>query len=390
MRASTTYYLFTGLQAFGIGMTVTLYVPFLLSIGLTLSEVSLVNAAFWLTIVLSELPTGMLADGRGRSFSLALGAFFWGLGAVVYACATGFFTAVFAECMLGVGAAFCSGADQAWVTDALKSEGRGEDLKKTLGSAAVVRGVTILLGGLLGVSLGAVHLRLIWVPAIIFDLIAIFLVLLFMRGRGDAEERVTELEALKKSWKLLSKDRELAWALAAILLFALVLPFNHYWSVRFEDLLGRDMLGWTWTLMYAGLIVAGAWVRRHPPGKSEASLVAFSLGAAGLGLAFGASAYIPGMLGAIFIHEVARGAFDPLLSTFVQHRVESSHRATYGSLQSFLGKAGYIVVPLVVSYYLADKGTDLQAIPHVWAASGTLLALGAFGLWIFRPKASVH
>ncbi len=386
MRASTTYYLFTGLHALGIGITVTLYVPFLLSIGLSLSEVSLVNAVFWMVIVLSELPTGMFADGRGRSFSLTLGATFWALGAWVYATAGGVWQVVFAEALCGVGSAFLSGADQAWVTDALKREGREDDLKKTFATSAIVRGGAMLLGGLLGVPLGNLDLRFIWVPGIFLGLLAALVAHKLMRGRGNAEDRVTELEALKKSWKLLSRDKELAWALAALLLFALVLPFNHYWSVRFEDVLGRSSLGWTWALLYAGLILAGMWVRNHPPGKSEASLVALSLGTAGLGLAFGASGFVPVMMSAVFIHEVARGAFDPLLSTFVQHRVESSHRATYGSLQSFLGKAGYIGVPLIVSWYLADKGTDLSAIPNVWMASGLLLAASALILWIFRPR----
>ncbi|NQV90113.1 hypothetical protein HQ487_01760 [Candidatus Uhrbacteria bacterium] len=76
MSATRTYYVFTAFIYIGLGATVTAYTPFLQSIGLSLSQIALVNAIFWSVIILSELPTGMLADGRSRAYSLKLGGTF--------------------------------------------------------------------------------------------------------------------------------------------------------------------------------------------------------------------------------------------------------------------------------------------------------------------------
>ncbi|MEK7481456.1 MAG: MFS transporter, partial [Patescibacteria group bacterium] len=108
MRPERLYYLFTALVRLGPTVTVTAYVPFLLSLGLSLGEVGLVNAVFWAVVMLAEVPTGMLADGRGRAWSLKIGAFIQLVGIALYVTATGLYSAMFAEAMLGIGAAFLS------------------------------------------------------------------------------------------------------------------------------------------------------------------------------------------------------------------------------------------------------------------------------------------
>lgn len=67
------YYLFIALLYFGKGAYVTGYVPFLQSIGFSLAEVSLLNLCYWILVAVLELPTGLLADGRGRTWSLMMG-----------------------------------------------------------------------------------------------------------------------------------------------------------------------------------------------------------------------------------------------------------------------------------------------------------------------------
>src|SRR3989338_336825 len=118
MSVTKIYYLFTALMGLGMGATMTVYAPFLLSIGLSLGEIALVNALFWAIIIAAEIPTGMFADGRSRAFSLKVGMIFHGLGAILYLFADGFWSVALAESTLGIATAFMSGAQQAWITDA--------------------------------------------------------------------------------------------------------------------------------------------------------------------------------------------------------------------------------------------------------------------------------
>lgn len=74
-----------------------------------------------------------------------------------------------------------------------------------------------------------------------------------------------------------------------------------------------------------------------------------------------------------------RGFFQPLTESFVQHRVHTSYRATFGSLQSFLGRIGFAVVPLVVWLFIADKPNTSATISLVWIICLIVLLLGATG-----------
>ena len=66
MHPATVFGLVRLLIGLSLGTHATVYGPFLASIGLSVSEVFWTNAFFIGTITLCEVPTGMLADKRGR------------------------------------------------------------------------------------------------------------------------------------------------------------------------------------------------------------------------------------------------------------------------------------------------------------------------------------
>src|SRR5215475_4534884 len=87
-------------------------------IGMSLTDVMLLQAMFGLAIVLCEFPSGYFADRVGYRRSLLVGAVLWLVGWLVYARGTTFGDILVAEMLLGAGSAFISGADRAllWVS----------------------------------------------------------------------------------------------------------------------------------------------------------------------------------------------------------------------------------------------------------------------------------
>lgn len=94
-------------------------------IGMSLTDVMTLQAAFSLTVVLCEFPSGYLADRIGYRASMLVGGGSWVAGWLVYAWAASFGTVVLAEMILGAGAAFMSGADRALLWVSLEATGRG-------------------------------------------------------------------------------------------------------------------------------------------------------------------------------------------------------------------------------------------------------------------------
>lgn len=388
MSAKRIYYTFSALIGLGMGAITTVYVPFLLSIGLSLAQVALVNTLFWGVLIVSELPTGLFADGRSRAFSLTAGAWFHAFGALAYIFAEGFWSAAFAEGLIAIGMAFLSGAQQAWIADALERENRQDELRRVYASEAFLRAGTFLIGGFLGVVLALLSYRLIWLPAVLTSIAAALLCGISMNGQGEPLERVSEGEAFTRSWSHLKSSRALLWVVSAMVLFGAVVSFNHFWSPYFEAKVGTIGLSWVWVVIYVAYASAGWQIRRLSiPLGAEGTYIALALLLCGVSLAmfrFTSGLAIP--LSAVFIHEIGRGMFQPLTDSFIQHRVGSAYRATFGSLASLIGRGGFALVPLLVWIGIDGKPDTSETITSVWLVCGVVLALGALLSYLVRPR----
>jgi len=127
---------------------------FLLDAGLSNTEAFAANGFFALGQVIFEVPTGVVADTRGRRFSFLLGAatllvstllymLMWGWHAPFYGWAA-------ASILLGLGFTFFSGATEAWLVDALAATGGSRSLDKVFGRAQTVTGAAMLTGSVAG------------------------------------------------------------------------------------------------------------------------------------------------------------------------------------------------------------------------------------------------
>ena len=143
--------LFTTLSASFIWGINTL---FLLDAGLDNTAAFTVNAFFTVGLVLFEVPTGVVADTRGRRFSFLLGAATLVLSTLLYfvmwQLKAGLLGWAIASILLGLGFTFFSGATEAWLVDALNATGFQGTLESVFARAQVVSGVAMLTGSVLG------------------------------------------------------------------------------------------------------------------------------------------------------------------------------------------------------------------------------------------------
>ncbi|MDP3985344.1 MAG: MFS transporter [bacterium] len=388
MHPSKVYYWFLGLTTAGMLSTAATYAPFLFSLGLTVSDVAALNVWFWFVIIIAEVPTGMLADGKSRSWSVLTGITIQFCGIVTYACAQGFWSALAGEVLEGIGMAFISGALQAWLVDALHARGEGARIRKTFGTGSLIRGAVGMCAGVLSALIGTVSLRFGWVMNALFMAGAIFCAHRCMTDEGEPSHRLKEWAALDRSVAVLRKTRSLQWAIAAAMVFGLVVPFNHYWSPIFRDQVGPEMMWLVWLPMYGSLVVIGFLIRRLSiPVGEEGGFVAVALICAGLGLVgLGGSVGVAASIGFVMLHEAGRGAFEPLLDSFTNHRIESNFRATYGSLQSLLGRIGFAVTLIAVWAFTRGEQAAIPLLKQILFVCGVLLCGASIVLFFIRPK----
>ena len=99
-------------------------------IGLSLSEILMLQALFSLATLIMEFPSGYLSDRLGYRFALNLACLFGITGWTTYTFAGSFAGVLVAELQLGISYAFISGADSALLYETLRHEGKEEEYAK--------------------------------------------------------------------------------------------------------------------------------------------------------------------------------------------------------------------------------------------------------------------
>jgi predicted MFS family arabinose efflux permease len=128
--------------------------------GLNMTQILLLQSVFAVSIVILEVPTGIIADRFGKKNSIIAGSFFFSLGLFVYGASYGFFGFLVSEIIAGTGFALISGADSAYIHAILKSSGRTADYKRIEGTAFALKLFGgLIAGGILGGLIAHFSLR---------------------------------------------------------------------------------------------------------------------------------------------------------------------------------------------------------------------------------------
>jgi MFS family permease len=149
-----TYLTLTLLTTFAASFIWGVNTLFLLDAGLSNTEAFAANAFFAVGQVIFEVPTGVVADTRGRRFSYLLGAITLLASTLLYYAMwqihAPFIGWALASILLGLGFTFFSGATEAWLVDALDATGYAGTLETVLGRAQTVSGAAMLVGSVAG------------------------------------------------------------------------------------------------------------------------------------------------------------------------------------------------------------------------------------------------
>jgi MFS family permease len=116
----TIFLRWTYLRAvFHRGYVLTSGLYFVINAHLSAPQIVLLGTVMSATLVLMDIPTGVWADALGRKWPLVIGHLFLAAGMAMTGVVTAFPLILVTQVSWGVGWAFLTGADVAWVTDEL-------------------------------------------------------------------------------------------------------------------------------------------------------------------------------------------------------------------------------------------------------------------------------
>ena len=131
------------------GTLLPIFAIYFLDRGISLTGFMILMATLNLSSIASELPTGLFADRFSRKWSIFIGALLGCGGVFILIFAVDYFVFALGFILVGVGAAFASGADMALFYDSIKGadlEGRSQTL---LGRALAIEYISMVGGTLI-------------------------------------------------------------------------------------------------------------------------------------------------------------------------------------------------------------------------------------------------
>lgn len=123
MNIKNIYYFLTSSRSFSIYIVFTLNAIYYVSqAGLNPLQLVLIGTIMELTVLLFEIPTGLVADFFGRKKSLVVGTFIIGAAHILEGSFPTFWAIAVGAALWGIGWTFISGAEQAWIADELENK----------------------------------------------------------------------------------------------------------------------------------------------------------------------------------------------------------------------------------------------------------------------------
>ena len=397
-RVQGTYLTLTLLTTLSASLIWGINTLFLLDAGLTNLEAFAANAFFTAGMMLFEIPTGVVADLRGRRLSYLLGAVtlagFTGLYVLLWWLQAPFWAWALASIGLGLGFTFFSGAVEAWLVDALTATGYAGDLTAVFGRGQAVTGAAMLGGSVLGgVIAQASNLGVPFLVRVGLLLVTVVVAALLMHDLGFTPDR--SARTLPAMRGLLDASVEHGLRNRPVRWLMLTSPFvggvGVYAFYALQPYL-LELYGDPTAYGFAGLAaaaVAGAQilggvlapvVRRRVPRPTTVLLVGTAV-AAGALVAVGLVPDLALVLACMVVWALTGAAVLPVRQAYLNGLIPSKQRATVLSFDSLLSSSGGVVVQPVMG-----RVGDVSGYPLTFVLSGAVQALALPFYWLARRE----
>ena len=377
------YLILTGLTKFGMGFISAMYVTFLISKGLNLFEVNLVNFVFFVTMFICEIPTGVFADVFGRKASYVVSCFLLSFSMLLYGASNSFWGFALAEAIGAIGVTFSSGAFQAWLVDKLKHHGHEGDYTHVFAKEQQVVQGSSILGAVMGAAIADYSMVLPWIIGGTIILITGIAALIWMKEEYFVRQDLSFRAGLKSMknvtrasihYGIRNKVIRFILVIGAVQFVAVQAP-NMQWQPFFKQFFKSQLsLGVLFASMTLGLMAGAALAPRFLRKiKDEKKSLVITQILIGLGIA-GSVVWnvFPAAITMFLLHEIARGIFKPLKDAYLHNNIPSRERATLISFESIAHHSGGMI-GLLLSGLLAERA----GIRVTWALFGTALAISA-------------
>lgn len=360
---------------------------------LPLAQVFWLEAIYYASVVLLEIPSGYASDRFGRKRTLLLSSAAFVLSYGLFVVADSFAGFAVAQVALAAGIALASGTDTSLLYDALKQAGRESEYVEHEAVVSRISSWAMGASALVGGALATVELS--W-PYLASGLAALggFVVVALFREPEHEREAGAPIQQLRDCVACIRGPLRWVFAFSALAVCLNHVPYELYQG--YVELTLPEAFPDRSTPLITGIhamvvgLVAGTIAGFAPVARRRFGTRTSLLAAASFQLALIASiAFVLHPIVVVLL--LARGfpsAFEkPLIRSAIAPRVASHLRATYLSLQSFAGRLSYAGLLGILGLFVEAETITWPDVSSAATAAVLLLAVPLMVLVVWREMA---
>jgi MFS family permease len=361
-----------------LALVYPVYLIIFLRAGLSLGEIGVLLALWCASVVVTEVPTGMLADRFNRRNLLVAAMLCKGAGFACWLGADGFGWFALGFLLWGLQESLTSGTAQSLVWDVLRCHGQSERYAHVASRAGFYAKLATALAFVAGGGLAVISIPLVLLCSVLAMLIGALL------AAGLSEVRSTAAAAGRTSyWASLRAAGSEALGrprLRRLLIFSmlgLVWANVDEFDQAYRDLVGMPLYAFgIWNVAVMGGQALGARCAERLAGRGR-RVKYLCAGLSGTTLLLAAAIPHPIMLPVYAVSLVVSAVIEVLVDTELQQEISGEQRATVTSLNSLLMNLSAIAMVLVVGT-LARVG----GLPLGFGAVAIVVVVYAAGGWL--------
>ena len=358
------------------------------------------EALYYMTVVLLEVPSGYFSDRFGRRKTLLISALSLGTAYGFFATGTEFLSFALGQIFLAVAFSFKSGTDASFHYDSLLALGRESEYGEREGKVARVVFLSGAVAALLGGTVAVVELRYAYFLSFLAGVSCFAVALLFEEPavhHEDDDRADGILEQIRACFGYLLQPG-IRWVFIFVVLMTVInhIPYEFYQP--YLDALATDSLLTTQqtpliagihtaVAMYIGSIAAGKSMQLQ--GYLKTSGVLLLAAALQTVIIISMSLFLHPLIAVVMLLRSAPGALMRApMNSFVAPRTERRHRATYLSFQSLAGRLAFSITLLALAL-LSDStavGASWGEISRMLSISSAIGIIGVFYLLVTAKR----
>lgn len=203
--------------------------------GITLYQIGIISAVSAITMLILEIPTGIVADKYGRKYALILGGISLLLAMITLIFGNTFIHFVIMSLFWGNTLAWISGSKSALLYESLLSVKREKEFKKTYGKIWLYASIGGAVSAGISSSLYSVDIRLPFILSMISGILMIVIATMF---KETEHKQIHKPKILSEAFKTLKNSSDLKFILVYSVIIGFGFSFLFKYAQVYFDLIG--------------------------------------------------------------------------------------------------------------------------------------------------------